>query len=107
MNDNCTKRLPDGPYDDKMLAMFSAVISAKVLTATFRTAEDWQRFYDNETGPMPFAEDRFRRLNTDAELCDAAAAIFVSTFLIEYHNAGSAPIMRQGAQLIGRGLMGA
>jgi hypothetical protein len=63
--------------------LYGATVAAQTLTASFRTQEDWQRFYDLHHGPLPFAQKQ--ELWGDEP---GLVTVFVQTFLNALDQAG-------------------
>lgn len=105
-NMNGPDAIAKGPYDDRMLGLFAAYQSARATLARLRAPADWQRFYDEEGGPLPFALRLFDGMNTDRDVCEGAVNLFLSTFLAAHREAGSPRVHRKGMPLIGRALYG-
>lgn len=106
LNDNGPGPIGSGPYDDRMLAMFAGYQTARAILHTLREPGDWQRFYEREGGPLPFARRLFGTMNTDTEVCEGAVNLFLTTFLEAHRGAGSPRVHRKGMPLIGRALYG-
>jgi hypothetical protein len=64
-----------------LMQLVCATQAAMTLCATFHTQEDWQRFYDREHGPLPFARRVFEGYAENVH------SMFVGEFLRHLHAA--------------------